>query len=52
MKPVAALAGSLRDLAPLYGFDKASYAGGIEGDRDLEDIAADFGVDVPWAKGR
>ena len=28
-----ALAASLKDLAPLEGFDKASYAGGIEGAR-------------------
>ena len=63
-----ALAGSLKDLAPLEGFEKSSYAGGIEGERelefrehgipvgsehrrDLEDIAAEFGVDVPWASG-
>ena len=60
-----ALAASLRDLAPLEGFDKASYAGGIEAERelefrhhgipvgpdhrrDLEDIAADFAIDIPW----
>ena len=60
-----ALAGRLRELAPLEGFEKASYAGGIEGERelefrehgipvgaehrsDLEDIASELGVDVPW----
>ena len=64
-----ALAARLRELAPLEGFEQASYAGGIEGEReaefrehgipvgperrrDLEDIAAEFGVDVPWAKRR
>ncbi len=63
-----ALATRLRELAPLEGFEQASYAGGIEGERelefrehgipvgpehrhDLEDIAAEFGVDVPWAGG-
>ncbi len=63
-----ALAASLRELAPLEGFDKASYAGGIEGERemefrergipvgpehrrDLENAAAEFGVDVPWPRG-
>ena len=63
-----ALAARLRDLVPLEGFEKSSYAGGIEGERelefrergipvgpehrrDLEDIAAEFGVDVPWPKG-
>ena len=62
-----ALAAQLRDLAPLEGFEKASYAGGIEGEReiefrehgipvgpvhrsDLEGIAAELGVDVPWTK--
>ena len=62
---VDALAGRLRELAPLEGFDMASYAGGIEGERevefrdhgipvgpvhrdDLEGVAAEFGVDVPW----
>lgn len=60
-----ALAGRLRELAPLEGFPKASYAGGIEAERevefreqgipvgpehrrDLEGIAAELGVDVPW----
>ena len=60
-----ALAAQLRELAPLEGFEKASYAGGIEGERevefrqhgipvgpvhrsDLEGIAAELGVDVPW----
>ncbi len=59
------LAGRLRELAPLEGFDTASYAGGIEGERevefrehgipvgpvhrrDLEEVAAEFGVDLPW----
>ena len=28
-------AANLRDLAPLGGFEKASYAGGIEGEREL-----------------
>ena len=54
--------------APLEGFEQASYAGGIEGERelefrahgipvgpehrrDLEAIAAEFGADVPWARG-
>ena len=63
-----ALAARLRALAPLEGFEQASYAGGIEGERelefrehgipvgpehrrDLEAIAAEFGVDVPWTKG-
>ena len=63
-----ALAGRLRALAPLEGFEQASYAGGIEGEReaefrehgipvgpehrhDLEAIAAEFGVDVPWTRG-
>ena len=31
-----ALAGRLRELAPLEGFEKASYAGGIEGEREVE----------------
>ena len=31
-----ALAGRLRKLAPLEGFEKASYAGGIEGEREVE----------------
>ena len=31
-----ALAGRLRELAPLEGFDTASYAGGIEGERERE----------------
>ena len=63
-----ALAGRLRALAPLEGFEQASYAGGIEGEReaefgahgipvgtehrqDLEEIAAELGVDVPWERG-
>ena len=63
-----ALAARLRELAPLEGFEQASYAGGIEGERelefrehgipvgpehrrDLEAIAAELGVDVPWARG-
>ena len=60
-----ALAGRLRELAPLEGFEKASYAGGAEGERerefrkvgipvgpehrrDLESVANELGVDVPW----
>ncbi len=31
-----ALAGSLRELAPLDGFEQASYAGGVEGERERE----------------
>ena len=62
-----ALAASLGDLAPLEGFERASYTGGIEDERepgfrehgipvgpehrrDLDDIAVEFGVDVPWPK--
>ena len=59
------LAGKLSELAPLDGFDKASYAGAVEQEReresrslgipvgpehrrDLEGVAAECGVAVPW----
>jgi len=59
------LAGQLKELAPLDGFDRASYAGDIEWQRErefrrrgiplgpehrreLEGVARELGIEVPW----